>query len=309
MQNRRVVILGVTGSLGSYLVNSFKDKFEILAPRPRHKRQLDASHGISWLSECFDTSRPKLIARLIREARADVIINCVAVTPASITAKNRRACIEVNGLLPHYLADAASETNSYLVHFSTDAVFSGNRGSYSEADDPDPRDLYGWSKLLGEVEAPNCLTIRTSFFGQFRTGRGLFNWLLSQQESRVAGYVNYIFSGLPVETVACAVRELIESECRPSGIIHVGGQAVSKYCLIAQIIDRMQLTLELSEELLPIPVDRSLDSSKFWALMGSHEPTLEESMDLLVSQHSLNYCRPKPDSWHSAVSSSTHFKR
>ena len=74
--------------------------------------------------------------------------------------------IAINSLLPHQLAQMAAARGARLIHFSTDCVFSGRRGNYVEDDEPDPVDLYGRSKLLGEVTAPNALTLRTSIVGR-----------------------------------------------------------------------------------------------------------------------------------------------
>ena len=92
-----------------------------------------------------------------------------------MSQKNYLKSIHVNSLFPHLLSDYCSEIGTRLIHISTDCVYSGNKGNYSENDIPDPLDFYGRSKLLGELSNNNAITIRTSIIGpEINTSKGLF---------------------------------------------------------------------------------------------------------------------------------------
>ncbi len=122
-----------------------------------------------------------------------------------------------------------------LLHISTDCVFSGERGNYSELDKPDAEDLYGRSKLLGEVSYPHAVTLRTSIIGhELNSRHGLLEWFLSQN-GRVTGYSRAVFSGLPTCELARVVREYVVPNNDLNGIYHVAAEPISKYDLLQMI--------------------------------------------------------------------------
>ena len=99
------------------------------------------------------------LERALDDWQAQVVLNCIGIIKQSKAASDPLPSIAINSLLPHQLAQIAAARGARLIHFSTDCVFSGRRGNYVEDDEPDPVDLYGRSKLLGEVTAPNALTL------------------------------------------------------------------------------------------------------------------------------------------------------
>src|SRR6185503_15884533 len=103
--------------------------------------------------------------KALADFRPDAVVNAAGVVKQRGEAAEAIPSIEINALFPHRLAVACGELGAYLIHYSTDCVFSGRTGNYSESDMPDPVDLYGRSKLLGEVSGPGCLTLRTSMIG------------------------------------------------------------------------------------------------------------------------------------------------
>ena len=130
------------------------------------------------------------LIRIFQDIRPNVVINCIGIVKQLSDAQDPIKVIPINSILPHRLAQLCSFTDSRLIHISTDCVFSGKRGMYSEEDIPDPIDLYGKSKLLGEIESLKyVITLRTSIIGkEINTENGLLNWFLSQnpQVNRVA---------------------------------------------------------------------------------------------------------------------------
>ena len=289
MQKKRVMILGTTGSLGGYLADAFASTCELVSPLPRMADAASGIRGVSWLRTNFDLTDPHCIQLLLEEARPDAVVNCVAVTPRSSAYGNRRACLQTNSLFPHQLANAARSVGAYVVHISTDAVYSGARGFYSEDDEPDPVDLYGWTKLLGELEGEGCITLRTTFFGAFKTRVGLINSLLQHRSEPFHGYKNYRFSGLSASCLATVVSDLLHRASKLHGVFHVGSEPTTKLDLLKRVRQMLDLRMTIVPKEMPV-IDRSLDSSRFWELLGRPRPTLQETLESM--QPELHLARP-----------------
>jgi dTDP-4-dehydrorhamnose reductase len=211
----------------------------------------------------------------------DVVINCTGLTKALATDPIR--AIQINALAPHLLADVAAAQGARLIQISTDCVFSGRQGNYREEDIPDPVDLYGRSKLLGEVAGSGHLTVRTSFIGpELHTRYGLLEWFLAQQ-GKISGYARVFWSGF---TSLALSRILLELAVRPdvTGLLHVAGERIDKYSLLVKLqtaYRKRDILIERSEQ----PVcDRSLENQRFRAL-GIAYPTLEEMIAELAIAH------------------------
>ena len=135
-------------------------------------------------------------------------------------------------IISHKLYEICSKYDSRLIHLSSDCVFSGMKGFYKENDLPDPIDIYGRSKLLGELDYKNSITIRKSVIGhELGTRRGLLEWFLSQEDV-VKGFKNVIFSGITVLELAVLIENFIIPNKTLGGLFHVSGNAISKYDLL-----------------------------------------------------------------------------
>ena len=151
--------------------------------------------------------------------------------------------------------------NSRLIHFSTDCIFSGKKGNYEITDKPDPLDLYGESKLKGEVLDKNCLTIRTSIIGHEIDARtGLLEWFLNQKGSCL-GFKRAYFSGLTTYEVYKFLNKIINSKKKISGIFHLSSKKISKYVLLKKI-KKIYTVLTAIEKDTSVVINRSL-SKKF----------------------------------------------
>ena len=132
---------------------------------------------------------PGSVARALDESGAAVAVNCIGVVKQSATTRDPVTTIRSNSLFPHQLAAACRERGVRLIQVSTDCVFSGRRGAYSEEDIPDPIDLYGRSKLLGELNGEATLTIRTSMIGrELQRANGLLEWFLGEAGGSSRGF-------------------------------------------------------------------------------------------------------------------------
>ena len=167
--NLRVLVLGGDGMLGHQLVRTLSPHFELKATiRSRHIVSeacglLNAENtyfGIDVLSQQL------LIRRIINEFVPDVIINTVGIIKQRPEACEAVPCIAINALFPHQLQQIVEDAGGRIIHLSTDCVFSGRKGRYTETDPADAEDLYGRSKLLGELNSGPTLTLRTSMIGR-----------------------------------------------------------------------------------------------------------------------------------------------
>lgn len=205
--------------------------------------------------------------KVFAEVRPDVVLNCVGIVKQLSEANDALTAIPINSLLPHRLAKLCAASGARLIHFSTDCVFCGSKGLYAECDTPDAVDLYGRSKLLGEVDYGNAITLRTSLIGHELTGnRSLLSWFLSQS-GRVKGFRRAIFSGLPTVEIARVVHEHVLPNPDLCGLYHLSVDPISKFDLLRLVADVYGKSIEIipDDELV---IDRSLDSSRLHAATG-----------------------------------------
>lgn len=222
------------------------------------------------------------LAEFIADQRPDVIINCIGLVKQLSSSKDPMQAIAINSLLPHRLAYMCQLANARLVHFSTDCVFSGNKGSYTESDLSDAEDLYGKSKFLGEVSAPHAVTVRTSIIGhELESKNGLIDWFLSSSGS-IKGFTKMIFSGLPTNELAAIVRDYILKDASLHGVYHVSAKAISKYQLLAIVAEVYGKEIQIAPD-DEVVLDRSLVSTRFRELTGYNPP---EWRDLVQSMYS-----------------------
>lgn len=280
----RVLILGGDGMLGHQLYRrlrlSHETRVTLHGPEGAYRdlKLFDAKNAYFGIDACD----PASISRVFGDLRPDVAINAIGIVKQRGEAELPVPSIEVNALLPHRLAAMCAEVNARLVHLSTDCVFSGRTGNYAESSMPDPVDLYGRSKLLGEVTGKGCITLRTSMIGpELRRKTGLLEWFLGQK-GPIKGYRRAVFSGFTTLELARIVEQL---SVRPAGqhsLYHVSSAPISKYELLLLIKRRLGLEIDIVPDDAFV-CDRSLDSSRFRSEFGYTAPSWEAMIDELVA--------------------------
>jgi len=277
----RVLILGAGGMLGHKVWEVFRDRFDCRAAvRTRLPLALfDDARVISG----FDATNFDAVARLIAATKPDVVVNCIGVVKQLAAAHDPIASITLNALFPHIVARACAEAGARMIHISTDCVFAGTRGHYREDDVPDASDLYGRSKLLGEV-TDGALTIRTSIIGrELRTSNGLVEWFLSNRGGSVRGFTNAIFSGVTTATLARILADVIERHPDLDGLYHVAGAAISKYDLLMMLNAATGAGVTITPD-DSFVIDRSLDATRFQTATGLQPPEWPEMIAALAAE-------------------------
>lgn len=275
----RVLVTGAAGMLGRAVLRAARHQPDIqTVGGVRSAEQATALEHEGYDVQLCDISDKYAVARMLAQD-IHVVVNCAGITKARAT--DPIEAIRINSLAPHLLARACRDRKVRLIQISTDCVFSGIRGNYTEDDVPDPVDLYGRSKLLGEVVDDGCLTVRTSVIGrEVGTRYGLVEWLLSQT-GKVPGYGRALWSGLTAPALARLLLEL--GRCpNVNGLLNVAGETVDKCTLLQwlkEAFHRDDVQIEMKNE--PV-IDRSLTSSRFQAL-GFKLPSLSEMIAELAA--------------------------
>jgi dTDP-4-dehydrorhamnose reductase len=212
--------------------------------------------------------------------KPDFIVNCIGIVKQREEAKAAIPSITLNSLLPHKLAEFAAGWGGRVIHFSTDCVFSGKRGMYTEEDPSDAEDLYGKSKFLGEVATGNSLTLRTSIIGrELAQFRSLLEWFLAQKGKTIKGFRRVIYSGVTTNYMAQLVGNLVADYPALSGLFHVVAHPISKYDLLCRLKEAYHLDVDIVPDDKEVS-DRSMVGEKFLRATGYSMP----DWDYLVAQ-------------------------
>ena len=219
-----IFVFGANGMLGKYLIKVIKDA----VPITRNEFNIEVDLGSSKLHFIKKT---------------DIVINCAGVIPQRVKMTELRTYIKVNTLFPHLLCTICDN----VIHITTDCVYNGEVGNYTERDIGTETNIYGVSKNLGEPE--NACVIRTSIIGEEENNKkSLLEWVLSQKNGRVHGYTNVYWNGVTCLFLAEFIRGLIETNTMWKGVRHLYGETVSKCEMIEMINEIYNLNLEIIKD-------------------------------------------------------------
>lgn len=216
--------------------------------------------------ENIDVSDMGAVERALCQFQPDLVVNCIGIIKQIKESEDHLKSLEINSVFPHRLADLSFKYSFRMIHLSTDCVFDGTEGGFSEGDLPNPPDLYGRSKLLGEVSYnKNVLTLRTSIVGrELDSKNSLIEWFLSQQE--INGYESVYFTGLPTSFLSRVILEEL-AEKNLSGLFHIGSEPISKGRFLREINEKYNLKKIINPVEQP-RLNRSLNSGRLRGVIG-----------------------------------------
>lgn len=283
-----ILILGGAGMLGHKLFQQLRKSYPktfctirgSVNDGPIQNVELFHTGGVV---EHFDVANFSAVERFLLEQKPIVVINCIGIIKQRAAAKEAIPSIEINALFPHRLASVCESWGGRLIHFSTDCVFSGKRGNYTEKDAADAQDLYGRTKCLGEATSGPAITLRTSIIGRELAHReSLLEWFLQQNHKRISGFTRAIFSGVTTNYMTHVIETLIKDYPKLTGLFQVTSPAISKFDLLCLLRDSYRLDVEIIPD-SDFYCDRSMKGEKFTQATGLTCPSWPELVAELTS--------------------------
>jgi dTDP-4-dehydrorhamnose reductase len=246
----RVAIYGSGGMAGHMVSRYLRDQGVDVVDVARQGAEL----------HCDVEDRTTVDSSLAQLGGVDWIINCIGLLVADSNSRPDRAAV-VNSWFPKYLEQRTKDSNTRIIHLSTDCVFDGAGGPYVEADRHTETNSYGRSKSYGEINNNKDITFRTSIIGtELKTdGSGLLGWVLAQRGTTVSGYVDAHWNGITTLQLARCIHQHIVHP-RATGVYHVVNNSVNtnKYELLRSIDKVWDLGLNIVEAQAPKKVNKIL---------------------------------------------------
>lgn len=270
----RILILGGDGMLGHRLFLHLLNNHEV---KVTLRRELFAYEEFGLFDD--GNSYPGVEVRnldrmleVMADFRPEAVVNAIGIVKQRPSAKEAIPSLEINALLPHRLAVMCRAAGARLLHMSTDCVFNGRRGNYTEKDIADAEDLYGRSKLLGEVAEPQCITLRTSIIGlELSRKGGLIEWFLAQK-GEIRGFRQAIYTGLTTAEMSRVIERVLVEHSDLSGVWQVASEPINKYDLLVRLVEvlgRDDIHIVPDDS---VGIDRSLSGLAFEEATGYHAP-------------------------------------
>lgn len=276
MQKKKVLILGVTGMLGHILYKMMFKQHGIydIYGTTRNSNGLEdyfTTDEVKSICSGVDSDNFDTVIRAVASVQPNIIINCIGIIKQLPIAKDPLTAITINAQFPHRISLVAKSVNARLIHISTDCVFNGFKGNYTEDEPSNAEDLYGRTKFLGEVSYSHCVTLRTSIIGhELKTEFSLIDWFMSQKDE-INGFTKAIYSGFPTHEMVNIITNYVIPNENLSGLYHVSSDAISKYDLLKIMKDIYKKDIKINPY-DDFVLDRSLDSLKFKSLTGYKSP-------------------------------------
>ena len=269
----KIIVFGITGMLGNVVFSYLsKTKGLNVIGFARDSEKLKLVKGKKKFQESNLLAK-ETIEKIIFEFEPEVIINCIGLIKQDESSSQIHLSNLINNVFPNTLAKECSKNGIRLIHYSTDCVFSGEKGNYSEKDKPDCKDVYGKSKLKGEIhDNKNILTLRTSIIGhELNSNLSLLNWFLGSK-GHVKGFKKAFFSGLTNLEHAKILEKIILPNENLYGLFHLGGERIDKFELL-NIFSKIYSHKIIIEPDTSFEIDRSLNCNQFNSVTGYNPPS------------------------------------
>ena len=277
----KFLVLGATGMAGHTIAIYLKEQgYDVTALT---RKPFPFCQNI--ISDATDL---KLIKKVIRNSKFSAVINCIGVLNQNAETHKHQA-VFINSYLPHYLSYITEDLETKVIQMSTDCVFSGKTGNYTENSFKDGETFYDRSKALGELENNKDLTFRNSIIGpdMNKDGIGLFNWFMKQY-GEISGFTKAIWTGVSTLTLAKAMEKAIKVNL--SGVYNlVNNVTISKYELLKLFnrhLKNDQLKINISYDVV---ANKSLANNRkdFDFFVPSYEEMIIEMKEWIINHKEL----------------------
>ena len=282
----RILILGGAGMVGHQLWRQLHKDHEVWVTL---RKPLSHYSAFGLFEPCrtlagVDVTNPDALVGAFRTARPEVVVNCIGIIKQLKEAKNPLLSLTVNAVLPHQLTQLCAVAGARLVHISTDCVFSGKKGNYTEDDVSDAEDLYGRTKFLGEVQESHCITLRTSIIGrELETRSGLIEWFLSQQGNSIKGFRKAIYTGFTTHELARVIENVLLKYPDMAGLWQVSSNPINKYDLLSIAKQSFGWDGKIEPDDTFV-CERSLDSTRFRKKTGYQPPSWQAMIEEMAQK-------------------------
>ena len=287
----KVLVVGVSGMLGSasFKVLSGDRNIDVTGTaRDASVKKYFSPELQTKIISGIDILDNDLLPNVIVHVKPDVVINCVGLIKQLAQANDPLIVLPVNAMFPHRLSELCELANARLIHISTDCIFDGNKGGYTESDSSNATDLYGKSKYTGELHSvPHAITLRTSIIGhELASQNALIEWFLAQTGS-IKGYTRAVFSGLPTVELSRVIKDFVIPRTDLSGLYHVSADPISKFDLLSLVAEIYDKEIEIVPD-NELTVDRSLNSDLFQQESGYKAPGWAELITTMKASKIVN---------------------
>ena len=284
----RILILGGSGLIGHKLWFELGQRFNDVWVGLHRSKEAYAQYKIFNSDKVIynlDVAKTEQLIGVLKAVNPDVVLNCVGITKRKEEIKDIAYALQINSLHPHLLAKWVIENGKRMIHFSTDCVFNGALGEYTEESPTTAEDTYGKTKAMGEVQYEGTLTIRSSFIGRELEGKTeLLEWFLAQRGKKIKGFHKAMYSGVSTTFMAKVVGDIIERYPNLSGLYQLTSpKAISKFDLLHLAAKAFNMEVEIMPDSDFVNIN-TLNGSKLHAILGYQPPSWEEMLAQLASE-------------------------
>jgi len=270
IDNYNILVLGSTGMAGHLIIDYLSEnKF----------------FSVNGIHEKYFRSSQKDYLDNIDSNKPDVIINALRMT-ISDCQENPQKAILINSIIPKILENYYYSSKVRLIHLSTDCVFSGAKGNYSENDIPDGGTIYSMTKFCGEIINNKDITIRTSYIGPNLKNKKeeLFDWFLNQK-GKIEGYADSIWNGVTTLELARNIEQLILKN--QNGLFHLcSTDKISKYSLLCLIKKQWKREIDI-KHVNRVKIDRSLVNNRKDISVVNYKTMFKQLFDYMEQKQHL----------------------
>jgi len=284
----KVLILGATGMLGNGVCHQLKKEgfevhgtFRVNSHHTCHDLGLDKMIDFNAHEIINDSWHPSMpvTGRKISLRGYSCIINCIGIIN-TLSSLNKIDTTYINSLFPHLMARRCTEAGAKFIHITTDCVFNGQKGQYTEKSPHDAYDIYGKTKSIGEPD--ECMSLRTSIIGEEKHQyHSLISWAQSQKNKEVKGYTNHHWNGLTTHQYGKIISQILKENLYQKDLFHVFSPGdVTKFELLNILDSRFGLNLTITPHEADPLINRTLRTEKPLQKMLSIPPIEEQVQQL-----------------------------